>query len=379
MLGMSAAEVVAQLGAEPGSVRLAERGLEVLRSLALGKEGQLECLAAGAPKAIVAALSAHSAASAAVCLEALWALRRLAATREGASACFRADAFPLSIRVLEAHTRARTASVCEQASMLMYCLESGGALTGILGSSPKTAQALLALLTRVLQAFPTNEPEACTGASAAIGALAPMLPEGAYEEAAAALKAAQAGHDYPRLRAAVGCALAQLEARAPPPPAPPLQPEGRLVDCGPEPASWTFAVEEGGSFTVRHSPVSVRYGDGGRWLVQHGLTGRVEATNAFFGVGFMRNADPAYGVVKHCEVGTRWVEVAVEGEKVHFPVRRTVRYGLELTEGLGQRSSWVEMSVQGAVEVSNDYFGKDPWVLRTKVLQVRMEALWAKD
>jgi hypothetical protein len=379
MMQMSAEELVALMAAEADNVRVVERGLEMLRGLAVSKEGEQACLAAGAPQACVAALNAHSATSAAVCLEGLWVLRRLAARKASASACFSAGALPVTLRVLGAFTREQgresRGKVCEQGSMLLFCLEKEGVLKAYHEATPDTAKAMLSILTSVLLAFPTSESEACTGASAAIGALAAALPEGKYEEAKGALKGSLAGHSYPRLTLTVGRALAELEAREPPPPVLP-QPEGRSLDyCGPEPAAWTYAVDEGGHFFIKDAPVSVRYGHGGRWLVKHGLVGRVDATDAFFGVGEGQILDPAMGsngVVKQCLVGTRWMEVAFEGDKskVYAPVRRTVRYGRE--------SSWVEVSVHGVVEVKNEFFGKDPLPGKQKKLEIKMPARWEK-
>ena len=61
------------------------------------------------------------------------------------------------------------------------------------------------------------------------------------------------------------------------------------------PTAWTTIATEGRSFSVSGT-VTVRYGADSRW-VSKSVTGSGNCTNTFFG------KDPAYGVVKSCQVG----------------------------------------------------------------------------
>jgi subtilisin family serine protease len=73
----------------------------------------------------------------------------------------------------------------------------------------------------------------------------------------------------------------ELESNAPPPPPPPS-------------GTWTKVAVEGQTYTLTGTQ-KVRYGVDTRWI-EKTLSGTIQCTNAFFG------SDPAYGVVKSCEV-----------------------------------------------------------------------------
>src|SRR5262245_37649613 len=73
---------------------------------------------------------------------------------------------------------------------------------------------------------------------------------------------------------------------------------------------WTRIATENSSFSVDGTQ-TVRYGSGDAWITKS-VTGGGQCTNAFFGT------DPAYGIVKACEVAataaTGWTRIATEWE-----------------------------------------------------------------
>ena len=62
----------------------------------------------------------------------------------------------------------------------------------------------------------------------------------------------------------------------------------------PSGSNWTWIANESRSFSVSGTQ-TVRYGAGSSWI-SRSVTGSGVCSNAFFG------PDPAYGVVKHCEL-----------------------------------------------------------------------------
>ncbi len=127
------------------------------------------------------------------------------------------------------------------------------------------------------------------------------------------------------------------------------------------PTAWTTIATEGRSFSVSGT-VTVRYGADSRW-VSKSVTGSGNCTNTFFG------KDPAYGVVKSCQVGdsasapapapapapattSSWSTIAGEGDPFSFSGTRTVRYGAD--------TRWVQKVVTDNGQCTNTYFGNDP-------------------
>lgn len=86
---------------------------------------------------------------------------------------------------------------------------------------------------------------------------------------------------------------------------------------------WTTIANEGESFTVNGTQ-TVRYGSGTSWITMS-VTNNGQCTNAAFG------NDPSYGVVKTCQVAdassTTWTKIADEGATFTISGTQTVRYG----------------------------------------------------
>jgi hypothetical protein len=80
---------------------------------------------------------------------------------------------------------------------------------------------------------------------------------------------------------------------------------------------WIDVANEGQVFNSG-SAMYVRYGAGNAFIVRAIEGGSVQCTNGFFG-------DPAPGVVKSCAVLGRWDPIASEGQ--HFVASAVVRYG----------------------------------------------------
>ena len=115
-------------------------------------------------------------------------------------------------------------------------------------------------------------------------------------------------------------------------------------------ASWSRIAGEGENFSVSGTQ-TVRYGTGSSWLVKT-VTGSGSCSNAFFG------SDPAYGVVKECDVDgsaatpTAWTKIANENAAFTLSGTQTVRYG--------SGASWITKTVAGGGTCSNGFFGNDP-------------------
>jgi hypothetical protein len=132
----------------------------------------------------------------------------------------------------------------------------------------------------------------------------------------------------------------------------------------PPPAEvWTFIANEYESFQVTGTQ-TVRYGQGTKW-VQRSVTGSGQCTNEFFG------SDPAFLVVKRCEVLSSappppptevWTFIANEYESFQVTGTQTVRYG--------QGTKWIQRSVTGSGQCTNEFFGSDPAFLVVKRCEV---------
>ena len=132
-------------------------------------------------------------------------------------------------------------------------------------------------------------------------------------------------------------------------PAPGVVKECQVIGSASAPPTWTTIAGEGESFMVSGTQ-TVRYGSGSSWVTRT-LTGGGVCSNEFFG------NDPAYGVVKACQVAaagasTDWTRIAAEGQPFSVDGTRTVRYG--------SGSAWISTSVSGGGTCSNGFFGSDP-------------------
>jgi hypothetical protein len=120
---------------------------------------------------------------------------------------------------------------------------------------------------------------------------------------------------------------------------------------------WVRVASENDTFTLAASQ-TVRYGAGNAWVSRE-ASGSVTCSNWWFG------NDPAFGVVKGCEVvdaqaassgatsaSGSWQTVAQENGGFIVAGTRPVRYGAG--------DAWVQRSVTGAGTCSNWWFGSDP-------------------
>jgi hypothetical protein len=113
--------------------------------------------------------------------------------------------------------------------------------------------------------------------------------------------------------------------------------------------AWNRIATEWQPFTVSGTQ-TVRYGSGTSWVTKS-VTGSAYCMNEFFGT------DPAYGIVKQCEVavaddGTVWTRIATEWQPFSVSGTQMVRYG--------SGDSWVTKPVTGDAYCMNDFFGTDP-------------------
>ena len=96
-----------------------------------------------------------------------------------------------------------------------------------------------------------------------------------------------------------------------------------LSSVAPPTGGWTKVASEGQSYTVSGTQ-TVRYGSGSSWITQS-VTGGGNCTNAAFG------SDPLVGVVKECDVASggavTWTTIASEGQSFTLSGTQTVRYG----------------------------------------------------
>jgi len=84
---------------------------------------------------------------------------------------------------------------------------------------------------------------------------------------------------------------------------------------------WTTIANEGESFSVAGTQ-TVRYGSGTSWIERQ-VSGTFTCSNDEFG------SDPLFGVVKQCQVASNvaWTRIATEGESFTVTGTQTVRYG----------------------------------------------------
>ena len=126
-------------------------------------------------------------------------------------------------------------------------------------------------------------------------------------------------------------------------------------------AGWTRIAVEHQAFQVDGTQ-TVRYGIGSSWITRS-VTGAGECSNEWFG------SDPAIGIVKECDTSGAaaatdpgWSRIAGEGEGFAVNGTQTVRYG--------SGSSWLQKTVSGGGQCTNEWFGSDPLVGVVKECQV---------
>jgi hypothetical protein len=114
---------------------------------------------------------------------------------------------------------------------------------------------------------------------------------------------------------------------------------------------WSLVANENQSFDVATTS-TVRYGAGNAWVTKS-VTGRVSCSNYFFG------SDPAFGVVKRCEVQSGataaaggWTYLTNEGSSYAVAGTRTVRYGAD--------NAWLQATITNSGACTNGAFGSDP-------------------
>jgi hypothetical protein len=137
-------------------------------------------------------------------------------------------------------------------------------------------------------------------------------------------------------------------------------------------SDWRYCAAEGQTCRV-NGRAEVRFGDGQRYATRVVNGGGIACDVANFG-------DPAYGVVKHCEIHRSgwggsgggggsggnfdgWDTCAREGGRCSFSGRAQVRYGAE--------GRWAYRDAWGSVGCDNRSFGADPFPNRPKVCQVK--------
>jgi hypothetical protein len=134
-------------------------------------------------------------------------------------------------------------------------------------------------------------------------------------------------------------------------------------------SDWRYCAAEGQTCRV-NGRAEVRFGDGQRYATRVVNGGAIACDVANFG-------DPAYGVVKHCEIHRSgwggsgggggsfdgWDTCAREGGRCSFNGRVQVRYGAD--------GRWAYRDAWGSVNCDNRSFGADPFPNRPKVCQVR--------
>ena len=108
---MGAARVMALMGSGVADVSVARAGLEALCGIALSDAGRAACVDAGAPLAVVAALTTHAGA-ADLCELGCKALSSIAGCDAGVAACVEAGAPRAVVAVLSTH--AGVGAVCEE-------------------------------------------------------------------------------------------------------------------------------------------------------------------------------------------------------------------------------------------------------------------------
>ncbi|WP_260501438.1 S8 family serine peptidase [Aquabacterium sp. J223] len=141
--------------------------------------------------------------------------------------------------------------------------------------------------------------------------------------------------------------------------------------AAPAPATtWTLLVREGQAFSASGT---VRYGTGNHWVVRS-VNGAAQCTNDWFG------NDPAYGTTKQCELASgssgspaaSWTRIASEyGSFDLGTTPHTVRYGVN--------GAWTQLTVAGAGQCSNAFFGNDPaygWAKVCEAMPLATAANW---
>lgn len=129
-------------------------------------------------------------------------------------------------------------------------------------------------------------------------------------------------------------------------------------------SGWRYCAAEGGSCKV-NGRAQVRFGDGRRYNTRS-VNGEIACSTDVFG-------DPAFGVVKHCEVqatgangagfSAGWTRCARENERCSFSGAAQVRYG---TAG-----RYVYRDARDGLQCSTDSFGSDPYDGRVKQCEIR--------
>lgn len=137
------------------------------------------------------------------------------------------------------------------------------------------------------------------------------------------------------------------------------------ISPAPPPMMWVKAVGENQTFSV-NEPTEVRYGVETKWI-QSNLSGNVNCTNSFFG------RDPAPGVVKTCQIFTAsvngsapesniWAKAGAENQTFNVNGQTEVRYGAG--------TNWIQRSLNGSVNCTNSFFGRDPVAGVAKTCQI---------
>lgn len=105
--------------------------------------------------------------------------------------------------------------------------------------------------------------------------------------------------------------------------------------------TWTRIASEGQSFTVNGSQ-TVRYGAGSSWLTRS-VTNSGQCTNSFFG------GDPAYGVVKQCEVAASTTAAPTTARICTPPISLASTSSVAPSVGTGTPQSCTEAALRSAV------------------------------
>lgn len=139
--------------------------------------------------------------------------------------------------------------------------------------------------------------------------------------------------------------------------------EGSWGGSGSSGSDWRYCAAENGRCSVRTS-AQVRFGDGRNWKTRT-VKGDVSCDIRTFG-------DPAYGVVKHCEVqsskdgndnASSWRRCASEDQTCEFGGFAQVRYG---TAG-----RYIYRDGTNGVRCNSNYFGGDPYPGKVKACEVK--------
>ena len=128
-------------------------------------------------------------------------------------------------------------------------------------------------------------------------------------------------------------------------------------------SGWRYCAAEGGTCRVS-GRAQVRFGDGRRFNTRS-ANGEIRCDAEVFG-------DPAFGVVKHCEVQASsfnngdtagWSRCARENERCEFSGSAQVRYGVA--------GRYVYRDARNGLTCNTDSFGSDPYENRVKTCEIR--------